>query len=434
MSLGAIGNTIPIEWLAVDLLDICNPKQWKTISTKDLKESGYVVYGANGQIGFYDQFTHESPTLMITCRGATCGNLHISVPYAYINGNAMAIDELSANWIGLSYLFYALKARGFEDVISGSAQPQITRQGLVSLKIPLAPLAEQKVIAAKLDELLAQVDILKTRLTTIPTLLKRFRQSVLAGAVSGKLTEETHDIKKFNLSDVSIKITDGEHITPKICTEGVPLLSAKDVQESELLFDDCKYISRGTADKALSRCNPQQGDILIVSRGATVGRTHLVKTQDEFCLMGSVLLIKINAELVLPEYMELVFKDPTGQKQLIATSGSSAQQAIYIRDVKNFSLSLPEKKQQEIIVRRVEQLFAFADQIEQQVKNAQSRVNNLTQSILAKAFRGELTADWRAENPDLITGENSAQALLAKIKTERDKPQKKPKQQAMFSE
>jgi type I restriction enzyme S subunit len=70
----------------------------------------------------------------------------------------------------------------------------------------------------------------------------------------------------------------------------------------------------------------------------------------------------------------------------------------------------------------------FADQIEQQVKNAQGRVNNLTQSILAKAFRGELTTQWRAENPDLISGENSAEALLAKIQEEREKL--KPKKAA----
>ena len=67
--------------------------------------------------------------------------------------------------------------------------------------------------------------------------------------------------------------------------------------------------------------------------------------------------------------------------------------------------------------------------IEQRVKDAQTRVNHLTQSILAKAFRGELTADWRTQNPELISGENSAEALLAKIKAERvaNKPQKKTK-------
>ncbi len=78
-------------------------------------------------------------------------------------------------------------------------------------------------------------------------------------------------------------------------------------------------------------------------------------------------------------------------------------------------------------MRRVEELLAFADQVEQRVKEAQAHVNHLTQSILAKAFRGELTADWRAEHPDLITGENSAAALLERIKSEREKltPKKK---------
>ena len=63
--------------------------------------------------------------------------------------------------------------------------------------------------------------------------------------------------------------------------------------------------------------------------------------------------------------------------------------------------------------------FTYADQIEKRVKDAQSRVNNLTLSILAKAFRGELTADWREQNPDLISGENSAEALLERIKADK---------------
>ncbi len=67
----------------------------------------------------------------------------------------------------------------------------------------------------------------------------------------------------------------------------------------------------------------------------------------------------------------------------------------------------------------MEQLFTYADVIEKQIYNALARGNNLTQSILAKAFRGELTAQWRVENPELISGENSAAALLEKIKNER---------------
>ena len=87
--------------------------------------------------------------------------------------------------------------------------------------------------------------------------------------------------------------------------------------------------------------------------------------------------------------------------------------------IKNLEVYFPPLDEQTEIVRRVDQLLAHADRIEQQVNQALARVNNLTQSILAKAFRGELTEQWREENPELISGENSAEALLERIKAER---------------
>lgn len=79
---------------------------------------------------------------------------------------------------------------------------------------------------------------------------------------------------------------------------------------------------------------------------------------------------------------------------------------------------LPSILEQVEIVRRVEQLFTFADKLEQQTQNALIRINHLTPSILAKAFKGELTKHWRISNSDLISGENSVQALLEKIKAD----------------
>ena len=94
-------------WKKVNLFDVCSPKQWKTIAVKYLTEYGYVVYGANGKIGFYSTYTHENPVVMITCRGASCGNIHISEAFAYINGNAMALDNLSSS-IDMKFLYYYL--------------------------------------------------------------------------------------------------------------------------------------------------------------------------------------------------------------------------------------------------------------------------------------------------------------------------------------
>ncbi len=141
-----------MKWPMVKLNAICRPKQWKTISSSNLLDHGFPVYGANGQIGFYSEYTHEKPTLMITCRGATCGSLNISVPKSYINGNAMALDSLDTEKVDIMFLYYFLKQRGFQDVISGSAQPQITGQGLNKIEVPLPPLEEQKRIVAILDK------------------------------------------------------------------------------------------------------------------------------------------------------------------------------------------------------------------------------------------------------------------------------------------
>uniref|UniRef100_UPI003513D1CE restriction endonuclease subunit S n=1 Tax=Alloalcanivorax venustensis TaxID=172371 RepID=UPI003513D1CE len=118
---------------------------------------------------------------------------------------------------------------------------------------------------------------------------------------------------------------------------------------------------------------------------------------------------------------------PGGFRCLAEKTKGVAQRGINLADVKRFVTPLPPLQEQIEIVRRVEQLFAYADTIEKQVNSALARVNNLTQSILAKAFRGELTADWHAANPDLVSGENSAEALLAIIKAEREASKKQPK-------
>lgn len=132
------------------LCDISNPKQWKTISSDKLTKDGYPVYGANGIIGCYTEYNHKNETLLITCRGATCGALNICQPYSYVNGNAMALDNLSDD-IDIKYLYYYLMNRGLSDVITGSAQPQIVRQSLEKVFIEYPDLVTQKEIVYKFD-------------------------------------------------------------------------------------------------------------------------------------------------------------------------------------------------------------------------------------------------------------------------------------------
>ena len=112
----------------------------------------YYVYGANGIIGKYTNFNHKQSEVLMTCRGATCGTINVSLPFSWINGNAMVIHPKNTDiFNSQKFLVYALKSIDLSNVITGCAQPQITRQSLSPVKIPIPPLSEQERIVAELD-------------------------------------------------------------------------------------------------------------------------------------------------------------------------------------------------------------------------------------------------------------------------------------------
>lgn len=155
----------------VKLSDICNPKQWTTIPTSDLLNEGYPVYGANGIIGYYNKYNHENPVVTVTCRGATCGSINITVPKAYVTGNAMCLDDLRSD-VEIEYLYYCLKHYDFKNVISGSAQPQITRQGIDKIYIMLCSREEQRDIVDKLKKTEKVIKLTKQELKLLEDLVK----------------------------------------------------------------------------------------------------------------------------------------------------------------------------------------------------------------------------------------------------------------------
>ena len=131
--------------------DICKMYQPKTISTDMLVPDGrYPVFGANGIIGRYDQYNHSEPELLMTCRGATCGTINVSLPYSWINGNAMVIHPINDDVL-LDYLKYHLMAIDLSTVITGAAQPQITRQSLIDVSVIVPSVEDQKRIVEELN-------------------------------------------------------------------------------------------------------------------------------------------------------------------------------------------------------------------------------------------------------------------------------------------
>ena len=150
---------IPNSWKFVNIMCLCNMKQWKTIPTNQLQKTGYPVYGANGIIGYYKNYNHSIETLLITCRGSTCGYTNITNGKCYVNGNALACDDLSSA-INIRYLKYYIDSVDMKTkkIITGTAQPQITQDNISKLFIPLPPLEEQERIVKVLDNMLPLIE------------------------------------------------------------------------------------------------------------------------------------------------------------------------------------------------------------------------------------------------------------------------------------
>ena len=173
------------------LSQICTLKQWKTISKNQLVNDGYPVYGANGIIGYSNEFNHETPTLMIGCRG-TCGEIHLSEGKAYINGNAMCLDNLSSEF-DINYVKYFLEHYDFSKIITGTAQPQITQQGLDKVQISKIPLEEQKLIASKITNIKELTSIETNAIRNLDSLIKsRFNEQFISNP--SFLTKKWHEV------------------------------------------------------------------------------------------------------------------------------------------------------------------------------------------------------------------------------------------------
>lgn len=147
-----IKNFNTSEYVLGDIAEMYQPK---TISSNELKEDGaYVVYGANGVIGRYDQYNHKDSEVLVTCRGATCGTINKSEPFSWVTGNAMVVKPLNGSNLTKEFLFgYFKHIADFGSVITGAAQPQITRQSLCRLGVSLPKLEDQILVTQRLSEI-----------------------------------------------------------------------------------------------------------------------------------------------------------------------------------------------------------------------------------------------------------------------------------------
>lgn len=295
-----------------------------------------------------------------------------------------------------------------EENASSTTVAIINKGRLSEAPLVIAPLAEQRRIVAKLEELLGRVSRAKARLDRIPLLLKRFRQSVLAAACSGKLTSDWREENELESGIVDhaetgsrvpsnwksdflgnvARFIDYRGRTPQKADAGIPLITAKNIRPGYIDREPREFIKSEEYERWMTRGIPRIGDVLVTTE-APLGYAASVDLEGRFALAQRVICLQFS-EPRNQEFALLYIMSPMFQAMLIEQATGTTVSGIKASRLKQLTMLIPPLSEQHEIVRRVEQLFAVADQIEARLAKAQAQVDRLTQSILAKAFRGEL--------------------------------------------
>ena len=370
-----------MKWKKVKLTEISKPKQWKNLPISELSSEGYPVYGANGIIGRYKEYNHEFSTLAITCRGATCGTINITEPKSYITSNAMALDDISED-VDQKFLYYALNKRGFKDVITGAAQPQITREGLNKIDLDIPESKEYQLhIANLLNKAENLIALRKESIRLLDDFLKSTFLEMFGDPIANK--------KKWNLLQVSDygesrlgKMLDGKKI---IGNNLKPYLRNSNVLWFGFKLDDLLEMDFDEKDRV--EFSLRNGDILMCE-GGEIGRCAIWKDELEECYFQKAIhRIRLNKVIALPEYFVYMFWLYTMNGGLNKYMGAATISHLTGEKLKKMKLQIPPIELQTPFAKIVEKTEALKTQYQQSLQE----LENLYGSLSQKAFRGELT-------------------------------------------
>ncbi len=340
----------------IKLTDICNPKQWKTIPTSELLEDGYPVYGANGIIGYYSEFNHKNPVITVTCRGATCGTINITVPKSYVTGNAMCLDDVRSD-IYMEYLYYCLKHYNFNNVISGSAQPQITRQGMEKIYVTIGSHNEQMDIVDKLKKVENVIGLRKRELKQLETLVKsRFVE------LFGDPIKNPKGWEIVKLSECLERIDNGKSFTcDSNAREGVfPAI----LKLSAATYGDYRpYENKALLDEKqfVESVEVHRGDLLFTRKNTPdlVGMAAYVFETPEKLMMPDLIFRLVTNERMTPTFLWQLINNREFRPAIQGISGGSAKSMSNISKerLKNIEVICPpisEQKKLEGVLEQVD--------------------------------------------------------------------------------
>ena len=347
------------------------------IRITDITDSGSLNDDIKSPSVFDEKYVLHEGDVLFARSGATAGKTYL---YNMADGEAIYAGYLirsvpKKDVVNPKYLYYFTKSAYYENFLTvvkrGAAQPNINAQQYGSLKICVPPIEKQNAFS----EFVQQVD--KSR-NVCKRLFESFDKLVKSRFI--EMFDNNPDHTKWpiqSMNQVCEVITDGSHYSPKNTDGGYPMLSVKDMGNSDFNYADCKYISQKEYDNLVKNgCKPLAGDVLIAKDGSFFKKGFVVKEEREQAVLSSIAIIRPKNDLMNPEYLvKYLLSDKVVSSVSTMTSGTALKRVI-----------LMKFKLMKITVPPIDLQNQFAEFVEQVDKSRFKVIQSLTKLLESTTF------------------------------------------------
>lgn len=358
------------NWQIKTLGEVCEIKSGRNQKNVINPNGKYPIYGSSGIFGYADEYICDENTIIIGRKGTINSPIYVTTKFWNVD---TAFGLCAKEDLNSKFLYYFCLGFNFKKLDKSTTIPSLSKGDLLSIQLNIPSLQTQQDIVSKIEELFSELDKGIEDLKTAQQQLKTYRQSVLKWAFEGKLTNKNvkdGELPKGwelkNLGDI-FKVSSGKGIKINQLKGG----------------DFCVYGGNG-----LNGYHSEyfiEEPVLIIGRvGVKCGVTHITKPKS--WVSDNALIVKPNIE----DFDIKFFKLRLEFENLNKLSVSTAQPVISGNSIYSVSIFLPKLGEQNRIVQEIESRLSVADKMEESIAQSLQQAEALRQSILKKAFSGEL--------------------------------------------
>lgn len=301
------------------------------------------------------------------------------------------------------YLYWLMVSpfvvNGLNHFMKGDNSPSIRKGDIEKFVYPIPLLSEQQRLVARIESLFAKLDAAKAKVQAVLDAHETRKAALLHDAFAGKLTAKwreargvTGDVyQSMPLADVCKSIFDGDHMPPPKSSRGIPFVVISNVNKGKLDFSETRFVPQDYYDKLTDTRKPESGDVLYTLVG-TYGIPVLVDTDRAFCFQRHMALLKPNEEAVLQRYLWYALQQRNFYQSATKIAKGTAQLTVPIKGLRQLTIPMTSLPEQQEIVAILDRLLGREEEVRQSVESVLAAIDGMKQSILARAFRGELGA------------------------------------------